>query len=58
MTTVEGEGVRMLERDLRLCGIVHRSTGETYEEFCQRIAAEYYLSIATAHEHLVHFSNR
>ncbi len=55
-TAIEGEGLRHLQRDIRLSGIVRRAAGESFEQFCSRIAAEYYLKAETAREVLEQFS--
>ncbi len=55
-TTVEGDGLRTLARDLRCSGIVYRFPGETFDQFCARIAAEYYLRIDTARGALEHLN--
>ncbi len=53
-TAVEGDGLQTLTRDLRCSGIIYRISGETFEQFCARIAAEYYLRIDTARAALEH----
>lgn len=52
---LEEQGLLELEADLKRSGIIFKPSGESFEEFCERIAAEYYLSMQTAQKALQHF---
>lgn len=54
---VEGQGLRTLEADMRCTGIIYRTKGETFESFCERIAAEYHLTLDTARIALERYDN-
>jgi hypothetical protein len=54
-TSLEAAGLSNLRQALQLTGQIVRFSGETFTDFCARIAAEYFISVAAAKEQLQKF---
>ena len=55
LLSVEADGLRRLQSEMRLTGIVVKSIGESFEYMCLRIANEYDIPVHVARKELEHF---